>query len=136
MKSYILIFFIVILDQLTKFYSKNINLDFKLFLLRYVENTGASFGILQGYRIFLILISIIVMIILIYYMFTIKNKYAIYAFSFILGGTIGNLIDRIFLGYVIDFIDFRFWPSFNVADSFITIGALILVYLLITKKID
>ncbi|MDP6642152.1 MAG: signal peptidase II [Candidatus Nanoarchaeia archaeon] len=134
MKSYILVFFIVILDQLTKFYSKNINLDLKLFLLRYVENTGAAFGILQGYRYFLILISLVVMIILIYYLITIKNKSAIRAFSFILGGTIGNLIDRIFLGYVRDFIDFQFWPTFNVADSFITIGALILVYLLMTKK--
>ncbi len=135
MKSLILVFFIIILDQLTKIYSRFINLDLILFKINYVQNTGAAFGLLQGYTYFLTLISIIVAVVVIYYMFKVKNKYVIYGLSFILGGTIGNLIDRIFLGYVRDFIDFGFWPAFNIADSFITIGAIILIYLLITKKI-
>lgn len=135
MKKWILIFLVVIFDQLTKFYSNNINFDLGLLNIRQIKNTGAAFGILKDYRFLLIFISIIVMIIAFYYIINIKNKYALYGLSFILGGTIGNLIDRIFLGYVRDFIDFGFWPAFNIADSFITIGGVILVYLLITNKI-
>jgi len=55
------------------------------------------------------------------------SRIYIVAFSLILGGAIGNLIDRISLGYVVDFIDFRIWPVFNVADSAITIGAAIIL---------
>src|SRR3989344_5283856 len=113
MRSLILVFLIVILDQLTKFYSKSFNLNFEFFRSNYVENTGAAFGILKGYNSLLILISIMIMIIIIYYLYKIKNKYAAYGLKFILAGTIANLIDRIFLGYVRDFIDFGFWPAFN-----------------------
>ncbi len=52
----------------------------------------------------------------------------------VLGGTIGNLIDRLFLGYVIDFLDFRIWPVFNIADSAITVGAILLGYTILVKK--
>ncbi len=54
--------------------------------------------------------------------------------SFILAGALGNLIDRLFLGYVIDFLDFRIWPVFNVADSAITVGAILLGYSILKKK--
>ncbi|MBI2668016.1 signal peptidase II [Candidatus Woesearchaeota archaeon] len=135
MKKWILTFLVVILDQLTKSYSNLIDFDFWLLSIRQIKNTGAGFGILKDYRFLLIFISIIVMFIAIYYLINAKNKYSIYGLSFILGGTIGNLIDRIFFGYVRDFIDFGFWPAFNLADSFITIGGIILVYLLITDKI-
>jgi signal peptidase II len=133
-KYFLISFLIVLLDQLTKIYTKFINIDLKLFMLRYIENTGAAFGILKDYKFLLIFISIIVMIFVIYYMLKIKDKLSLYGLSFILGGTIGNLIDRVFLGFVRDFIDFKFWPAFNVSDSFITIGGLILVYILLFKK--
>ena len=135
MKKWILVFLVVIFDQLTKFYSNNINLDLGLLSIKQIKNTGAAFGILKDYRFLLIFISIIVMFIAFYYLINVKNKYALSGLSFILGGTIGNLIDRIFFGYVIDFIDFGFWPAFNLADTFITIGGVIIAYLLITDKI-
>ena len=56
------------------------------------------------------------------------SRIYIVAFSLILGGAIGNLIDRIALGYVVDFIDFRIWPVFNIADSMITIGAAVILF--------
>ncbi|MBI2663691.1 signal peptidase II [Candidatus Woesearchaeota archaeon] len=135
MRSWIIIIIIVIIDQLTKFYSKLFDFSFGFFRLNYVENTGAAFGILKGYNLLLILISIVVLVIISYYLFVIKNNYAVYGLGFILSGTIGNLIDRIFFGYVRDFIDFGFWPAFNIADSFITIGGIILLYLLIKDEI-
>jgi len=97
----------------------------------YIQNTGAGFGILKGWNTILIFISLIIIgIILFYFDRIIKEKSIHIPIALILGGAIGNLIDRIFLGYVIDFIDFRIWPAFNIADSCITIGALwLIIYL-------
>ena len=105
---------IVLLDQTTKYIAKN--------NFNYTTNTGAAFGILQQYTNILILISMIVAIALIYYI----RKYPFVELGFLLGGTLGNLIDRIILGYVVDFINVGWWPSFNIADSFNTIGAILL----------
>jgi signal peptidase II len=57
-----------------------------------------------------------------------KSKFSLYSLSLclILGGALGNLCDRVFLGYVVDFLDFRIWPVFNIADSAITVGAILL----------
>jgi len=65
----------------------------------------------------------------------IPQKYHIFV-ALILGGTIGNLIDRLFRGFVVDFIDFSFWPAFNIADMAISIGAIFLIILLIKDKED
>lgn len=127
--------FIVLLDQLTKYLvskymplSQSIPLIKNVLYLTYIHNTGAGFGILRGWNTILIFISLIVIgIILFYFDKIIKERYIHIPISLILGGAIGNLIDRVFLGYVIDFIDFRIWPAFNVADSCITIGALWLI---------
>ena len=129
--------FIVLLDQFTKylmFYNKNlfINKDFLLFKLDFVKNYGAAFNILSGSRIFLSLISIIFSIILIYLILRKNNLNTIdlYSYSFILGGTIGNGIDRIIKGYVIDFINLNIinFPVFNIADISINIGFILLMY--------
>jgi signal peptidase II len=128
---------ILIADQVTKFIvdqkmplHHSIPVIDNLFSLTYIRNTGAAFGIFSGsaaaFRLpFLILFS------------TIATG-LITALAFILGGAIGNLIDRIAYGEVIDFLDFywsRFhWPAFNLADSFITVGVLITVYYLIKAK--
>lgn len=112
---------IVIIDQVSKFFIKK--------FFDYSVNTGAAFGILKGQQWLLILISLVVIFLLIYY----HKEYPL-ALGFILGGAVGNLIDRVFLGYVIDFIDLGFWPSFNVADSFNTVGALLLVVYFFKKK--
>ncbi len=130
---------IVFFDQLTKFLiTKNLKISQSLpivnniFHLTFVKNTGAGFGILKGYNVFLILISLIVIGVIFYYFRKIGDKeyFLQLIVGFILGGTIGNLIDRIRLGYVIDFLDFRIWPVFNVADSFVTVGIIgLMIYL-------
>jgi len=104
--------FIVLIDQFTKyliFYNKKlfINKDFLLFKLDFVKNYGAAFNIFSGNRIFLSLISIIFSILIIYLIFTKNtlNSFDLYSYSFILGGTIGNGIDRIYKGFVVDFIN-------------------------------
>ncbi len=129
--------FIVLVDQFTKylmFYNKKffINKDFLLFKLDFVKNYGAAFNIFSGSRIFLSLISILFSILLIYLIVTKNNlnKFDLYSYSFILGGTIGNGIDRIYKGFVVDFINLNFinFPVFNFADISINIGFIFLLY--------
>jgi len=129
--------FIVLIDQFTKylmFYNKTlfINKDFLLFKLDFVKNYGAAFNIFSGSRIFLSLISILFSILLIYLIFrkNTLNSFELYSYSFILGGTIGNGIDRIYRGFVVDFINLNIinFPVFNIADISINIGFIILLY--------
>jgi len=129
--------FIVLIDQFTKylmFYNKKlfINKDFLLFKLDFIKNYGAAFNIFSGSRIFLSLISIIFSILLIYLIFrkNTLNSFDLYSYSFILGGTIGNGIDRIYRGFVVDFINLNIinFPVFNIADISINIGFVILLY--------
>ena len=135
--------FIIIIDQYTKYliffnYKKFLNKDFLLFRLDFVKNYGAAFNILTGSRIFLSLISIIFSILLIYLILrkNTLNKFDLYSYSFILGGTIGNGIDRILKGFVIDFINLNIinFPVFNIADISINIGFLFLLYNIIKNK--
>ncbi|MBI2672719.1 signal peptidase II [Candidatus Woesearchaeota archaeon] len=122
---------IIISDQISKFYFTNKNVIITKFLsFRYAENTGAAFSILQNQRLFLILISIIVFFVFLYY-FKKTDKLVLTGISFLFGGIVGNLIDRLYFGYVRDFIDFKIWPVFNVADSFNTLGVILIVYYLI-----
>ena len=118
-------FFIVLIDQFTKysiFYNKKsfINKDFLIFKLAFVKNYGAAFNIFSGNRIFLSLISILFSILVIYLIFkkNTLNTFDLYSYSFILGGTIGNGIDRIYKGFVVDFINLNIinFPVFNIAD--------------------
>ena len=129
--------FIVLIDQFTKylmFYNKNlfINKDFLLFKLDFVKNYGAAFNIFSGSRVFLSLISIVFSILLIYLIFrkNTLNLVELYSYSFILGGTIGNGIDRIYKGFVVDFINLNIinFPVFNIADISINIGFIFLLY--------
>ncbi|MBO8204478.1 signal peptidase II [Prochlorococcus marinus] len=129
--------FIILIDQITKYlmyynYEIFLNKDFILFKLDFVKNYGAAFNIFSGSRIFLSIVSIIFSIILIYLILkkTYSNLSELYSYSFILGGTIGNGIDRIVKGFVIDFINLNIikFPVFNVADIFINIGFILLIY--------
>lgn len=103
------------------------------FYLTYTNNTGAAFSILTDKRIFLVLVGIIIIILLIYYLkkHQIKNTINKIAFALVIGGSIGNLIDRIIRGSVVDFIDIKIFsynfPIFNLADTFITIGVILLL---------
>ena len=129
--------FIILIDQYTKYlmiYKNDIllNKDFILFRLDFVKNYGAAFNILSGNRILLSSISILFSIILIYLIFrkNSSNSLELYSYSFIIGGTMGNGIDRIFKGFVIDFINLNFinFPVFNIADIAINIGFIIILY--------
>ena len=129
--------FIVLIDQFTKylmFYNQKlfINKNFLLFKLDFVKNYGAAFNIFSGSRVFLSLISVFFSILLIYLIFrkNTLNLFYLYSYSFILGGTIGNGIDRIYKGFVVDFINLNIinFPVFNIADISINIGFIILLY--------
>ena len=129
--------FIVLLDQLTKYlmfdnHKLLSNKDFLLFKLDFVKNYGAAFNIFSGSRIFLSLISILFSILLIYLIFrnNTLNSLDLYSYSFILGGTIGNGLDRIYKGFVVDFINLNIinFPVFNIADISINIGFIFLLY--------
>ncbi len=148
--SFIIIFVCVGIDQLTKLFAINNLRDLadeipvinKVFGLYYVENKGISFSMLSSKMALIIIITSIIMLILIYVMIrTPKTKYFMpfsIVLSVIVGGAAGNMIDRIFRGFVIDFImlDFINFPIFNVADIFVCVGLFILVILIIFKYKD
>lgn len=90
----------------------------------YITNYGAAFGILQHQTILFLVVGVAVSIALLYYI----RRYSYPELGFLLGGTLGNLLDRMTQGYVIDFIDFKVWPSFNIADTFNTIAVILLIY--------
>ncbi len=132
---------IILIDQITKYlvYTNiSLNSSFSvlegIFHLTYIQNTGAGFGILKDSVFLLSFISVIAAGIIIYSYPQLKNRLMQSAAALLLGGTIGNLIDRTFRGYVIDFLDLQIWPSFNIADSAITVGAFILIIALIRER--
>tara|TARA_B100000212_G_C27289177_1_gene496496 strand:+ start:554 stop:1009 length:456 start_codon:yes stop_codon:yes gene_type:complete len=134
--NYLLIITIFcLLDQITKYYinfniDRLFNKDLFIFTIDFVRNDGAAFNIFSGSRVFLSFISIISSIILSYFIFISENKLINkYGLAFILAGSLGNGIDRILNGYVIDFIKIKFidFPVFNISDIVINIGVLILL---------
>lgn len=145
----IIIFMTVILaaiDQVIKYFIttnleiyKSIKVIPNFLYLTYVKNDGAAFSILSGSRYFLIAVAVLVLIILIRFIIMDKkiNKFDIISYSLILSGIIGNLIDRILTGKVIDYIDVYLFnynaPVFNFADMCIVIGTIMVLYSLIVK---
>ena len=134
---------ITLIDQFTKYlidynYNNFVHKDFILFRLELIKNFGAAFNILSGNRIFLSTISIIFTIILLYLISIKKSSttFELLSYSFILGGTIGNGIDRILKGYVVDFISINFidFPVFNIADISINIGFILILYSIFKKN--
>ena len=135
--------FVILIDQFTKYlmfinYKIFVNIDFLLFRLDFVKNYGAAFNIFSGNRIFLSLISIFFSILLIYLILRKNslNQIDLFSYSFILGGTIGNGIDRIIKGFVIDFINLNIinFPVFNIADISINLGFIFLLYKIFKNK--
>jgi signal peptidase II len=146
----ILAVFIVIIDQGTK-YLAIIRLKDKqpIFIinnflqLKYVENRGAAFGILQNKQMPLIIFTFLILIGIIYYLYKNRKLTKISKISLwgIIGGSIGNLIDRIRLNFVVDYIDVNFWgyydfPVFNLADSFLVVFTILLSILVFTEKYE
>lgn len=127
--------FVIVLDRLTKWLvlqnmtgGREIKILPGILHLNLVLNRGAAFGLFDGMAPFLILASIAAISCIILYVSNKRapDKVLSVGLAMILGGAAGNLIDRLFYGHVVDFIDLRVWPVFNVADSFITIGAVVL----------
>ena len=144
-RLYFILFSILIIlsDQLTKHvvnlnYKSLINKDFILFSIDYVKNYGAAFNILSGNRMFLSTVSSLITLYLIYLILNKNdaNNLDLLSYSFVLGGSIGNGIDRITKGYVIDFINLNYinFPVFNIADISINIGLIFIIYRLIKNK--
>ena len=136
-------FIIILIDQFTKYlmffnYNIYVNKDLVLFKLDFVKNYGAAFNIFSGSRIFLSIISIIFSILLLYLILRKNTSKSIdmYSYSFILAGTVGNGLDRIIKGFVIDFINLNFidFPVFNIADISINVGFIFLLYRFFKNK--
>ena len=142
MLLWLILVLILVLDQATK-YLASINLlegetipvINGIFHITLVHNRGAAFGLFQAYSGVFVVLSIIVASLILYLNYRWVNKGALVTcvLALIVGGAIGNLIDRLRLGYVVDFLDFRVWPVFNIADSAISIGTIILIIYIIKK---
>lgn len=110
------------------------------FHLTYLENRGAAFGILSGKGVFLIVLTLIVIVflIIIILMNKIKSKFLLWSIALVIGGGIGNLIDRVFRGFVVDYLDMRViqFAVFNFADCCVVVGTILIMYyiLFLDKK--
>ena len=132
---------IVTADQLSKAWIRD-NLDVGkslpetgLFQLSHVQNTGVAFGLFQNHSFPLTIVIVIgTAIILLFTLFIYRRlplsniRLGKPALGLVLGGTIGNLIDRLRLGYVTDFLDISIWPAFNIADSSVVVGVILFAY--------
>ncbi len=132
---------VIVTDQFTKFWIKT-NLavgqsipETGFIRLTHVRNTGAAFGLFQDHSFLLAVVSIAGVAFILAYVFFMYRRFPFLdgwlgkvAFGLILGGTVGNLIDRLRFGYVTDFIDISIWPAFNVADSSVVVGVFMFVY--------
>ena len=100
-----------------------------IFHITYVHNYGAAFGILAHRMGFLVVVTVAVVLLMLFFLHNLNGEHKLlrFALALQLGGAVGNLLDRIRLGYVVDFFDFRFWPVFNVADMAIVAGIGLLI---------
>lgn len=146
----IIIIISVVSDQITKFWAadvlKNghsIKIIGNFLRFTYAENKGAAFSILQNQRTFFLIITVVMIVFLGYIYFKTKNitNLSKLSIAMITGGAIGNFIDRYRFGYVIDFIDVRFgnfynFPVFNIADSFVVCGTILMIILILFNKFE
>ncbi len=132
----------IVVDQISKFIAATyltkvdtVPIIKDVLHLTYVENRGAAFGILKNHRWIFITVSALAIIVITVILFkgAVENRLQCFSLALIVSGGIGNMIDRLLLGYVVDFIDFRLinFAVFNLADSIVCIGAGILIFSLI-----
>jgi signal peptidase II len=139
--------FIVIADQLSKwwiihFVSENTILwDARLFQIIHISNTGVSFGLFQGYIWVIVAVVFIEMAAIIYAVYLLRNRLSFLdsilmriGIGLVMGGAIGNQIDRLVQQRVTDFIDFKVWPVFNVADMGAVTGTIIIAFCILFKS--
>ena len=138
---------VVLIDQLTKAWIRA-NLEFGetsfeagFFRIIRVQNTGAIFGSFKEHTQTIIVLAFVGIVVILFLLFYLRRRwpfldsmFVLTGIGLLLGGTIGNQVDRIWLGYVTDFLDFSFWPTFNVADSASTVGSIIVIYCLIFRS--
>lgn len=123
----------VLLDQLTKYVAETHLISpisfFNLLIFQLVHNSGAAYGILQGHRFFLLGVSLCVILMIYIFLHRTENQQRLsqWGFLFFLIGAWGNFIDRLFRGYVIDFINIHIFPVFNLSDMSIDLGAVLLL---------
>ena len=131
----------LLLDRITKYlvvynmsYLESIPVIPNFFYLTYTFNKGAAFSILQGRTIFLIIVTILALMFVFYFLYKLPktNRFMRFSLGLTTAGIVGNFIDRIRFGQVVDFFDFRFFPIFNIADICIVVG-IILVALEVIK---
>lgn len=136
-------FLVLIIDQITKYFvSRNFYLGESVqvipnvFHWTYILNPGAAFGMLDGSRWFFVAIAVLVSAGVWYFRKELQQEPAMIqtGTALFVGGAIGNLIDRIFIGQVIDFFDFRIWPIFNVADIAICVGVGLIIWNIIMTE--
>ncbi|MFA6461322.1 MAG: signal peptidase II [Candidatus Woesearchaeota archaeon] len=128
---------VVLLDQLLKYLvlAFNPSLNLKIILIHLVQNTGAGFGIFKNQTLWLGIISLCAALLVLFSYKKIDKQYSSQIlWAVFLGGVVGNMFDRFFRGYVIDFIDSGWWPAFNLADACITISVIGLIVLYWRKK--
>lgn len=137
LQFFLTILLVIVIDQLAKFLSTSLTGKVvvipKLLWFNFVSNTGAAFGIFPNSQYVLGLVNVIVAIFIVKY-FLDKQTKSWLPLAFIVGGAIGNAIDRFFLPGVIDFIDLGWWPVFNFADAFIVVGVVWLIFNEFRKK--
>ncbi len=146
MSTFILAAIILILDQASKFIISRVMspggsfpVIKNIFYLTHVQNKGAAFGLFPNQTLFFISVTLLTILLIIFFHQRLAKRGGSLscALGLILGGALGNLIDRMRLKAVIDFLDFSLkghhWPSFNIADSAITIGAVILLFSIFRK---
>lgn len=139
---YLITLILLSVDQFSKYIirqkmslAESIPIIKSVFHITYVENRGIAFGLFpQGSSLFIV-ISLIIILGIIFFerKKVIKSLKERFCLGLILGGALGNLIDRLRFGFVIDFLDFRIWPVFNLADSGVCIGGILMVFFLLRK---
>ncbi len=140
-------FVLICADSLAKYFAyvylkpvSSIQLPIRFLNLTYVENRGAAFGILQNQKFFFFLVTALALIVTLYYFFSLPysklNNIIKFCLVLIFSGTIGNFLDRIFRGYVVDFLEFTFidFPVFNLADVYLTVGCVLISIILLKAK--
>jgi signal peptidase II len=138
---------VVIADQLTKTWIRaklaygEVLFDKGFFQIIHVQNTGASFGIFTGHTLLIIIAVFLEMILILSIVYLFRKRLSFLdsmlmraSAGLIFGGAIGNQVDRLMLGHVTDFIDFKWWPAFNVADASAVVGTFIVAYCIIFRS--
>ncbi|ABK62109.1 MULTISPECIES: signal peptidase II [Clostridium] len=143
----LIIIFGIILDRITKLWAlkelssgHEIEIIKNFFSFNYLENRGAAFGIFQGKTVLLVLVTLLIMIGVIYYFIKYRptSRFMRIGVSFIVSGALGNLYDRIFYKYVVDFIlihykNVYYYPTFNIADILVVVGTIMLAIFLLRE---